>query len=56
MAPALSLAPCAFRTLLADDRADLASFSGSPLSSKHLYACGPAGFIEAVLDAARAAG
>jgi len=40
----------------AAQRADLDAIVGTPDDGKHLYVCGPAGFIEAVLGQARAAG
>jgi len=40
----------------AAQRADLGAIVGTPDDGKHLYVCGPAGFIEAVLSQARAAG
>ncbi|GAA5235586.1 oxidoreductase [Verticiella sediminum] len=35
---------------------DLAAVLGAPAPGKHLYVCGPGGFIDAVLSAGRAAG
>ena len=37
-------------------RLDLDTLVASPAAEKHLYVCGPAGFIEAVLERARLAG
>jgi vanillate O-demethylase ferredoxin subunit len=40
----------------APQRLDLATIVAEPRAGRHLYVCGPAGFIDAVLTAARAAG
>ncbi|RJG13622.1 oxidoreductase [Pseudomonas cavernicola] len=50
-----------FSNLYFDDagaasRIDLAALLASPIPGKHLYVCGPGGFIMAVLEAAKAAG
>jgi vanillate O-demethylase ferredoxin subunit len=40
----------------AAQRLDLAALLASPPAGRHLYVCGPQGFMDAVLNAARAAG
>jgi vanillate O-demethylase ferredoxin subunit len=40
----------------ADQKIDLTAVTASPVAGRHLYVCGPSGFIDAVLGAARAAG
>lgn len=40
----------------AAQRLDLAALLAAPAAGRHLYVCGPQGFIDAVLGAARAAG
>src|SRR5262249_324442 len=39
-----------------DKRLDLARLLATPASDLHLYACGPAGLLQATLDTARASG
>ncbi len=39
-----------------DGRHDLSALLADPQDGAHVYVCGPAGFMEAVLDSARAAG
>ena len=41
---------------LAEQRLDIAAAVAAPCEGSHLYVCGPAGFMDAVLGAARAAG
>lgn len=45
-----------FDSAPADERVNLRALLAAPEAGKHLYVCGPAGFIGAVLDAAAAAG
>lgn len=45
-----------FDSAPADERVNLRALLATPETGKHLYVCGPAGFIGAVLDAAVAAG
>jgi vanillate O-demethylase ferredoxin subunit len=40
----------------AEQRLDARAALGAPAPGRHLYVCGPAGFMDAVLDAARALG
>ncbi|SCK14327.1 vanillate O-demethylase ferredoxin subunit [Variovorax sp. HW608] len=40
----------------ADERIDLATVLSAPSANTHVYVCGPGGFIEAVLNAAKSAG
>jgi len=57
---ALADAPWAQHVTLHDDsrgdRLDAAALLNAPAPDRHLYVCGPAGFIDAVLSAAHAAG
>ncbi|RKP44216.1 PDR/VanB family oxidoreductase [Pararobbsia silviterrae] len=45
-----------FDSAPAEARADLRAIIGTPETARHLYVCGPAGFIDAVLSTARALG
>jgi vanillate O-demethylase ferredoxin subunit len=45
-----------FDDLAPDRQFDLAAALGAPVEGAHVYVCGPAGYIQAVLDHARSAG